>query len=204
MDTTECLNSSLFVYRTNRDKTVDAICTGCFLTVAKAACEDDLRRRDDDHVCERHQSNHFEIGRLLEFRRWTPSMISRVFVVDDERVIASTTAKILLNSGYEARSFVDPLEALEAAQVDCPDLVIADVFMLELSGIDLAIRLKELCPACNVLLFSGQAETQDLLDAARRQGHEFAVLAKPIHPTELLARIKSLATPSLVTQLPGG
>ena len=71
-------------------------------------------------------------------------MISRVFVVDDERLIASTTTAILKLNGYEAHWFVNPLEALEAARtVGPPDLVIADVIMPGLSGIDLAIRLKE-------------------------------------------------------------
>ena len=117
-------------------------------------------------------------------------MISRVFVVDDDRVIASTTTAILELSGYDARSFVNPLEALEAARTAKPDLVVADVVMPGLSGIDLALRLKEQCPACKVLLLSGQAETDDLLAIAREQGHDFHVLAKPIHPTDLLARIK--------------
>jgi DNA-binding response OmpR family regulator len=117
-------------------------------------------------------------------------LISRVFVVDDDRVIASTTTAILELSGYDARSFVNPLEALEAARTAKPDLVVADVVMPGLSGIDLALRLKEQCPACKVLLLSGQAETDDLLATAREQGHDFHVLAKPIHPTDLLARIK--------------
>jgi DNA-binding response OmpR family regulator len=117
-------------------------------------------------------------------------LISRVFVVDDDRVIASTTTAILRLSGYDARSFVNPLEALEAARTVQPDLVLADVVMPGLSGIDLAVRLKEQCPTCKVLLLSGQAETEDLLAAAREKGHDFQVLAKPIHPTDLLARIK--------------
>jgi DNA-binding response OmpR family regulator len=117
-------------------------------------------------------------------------LISRVFVVDDDRVIASTTTAILRLSGYDARSFVNPLEALEAARIVQPDLVLADVVMPGLSGIDLAVRLKEQCPTCKVLLLSGQAETEDLLAAAREQGHDFQVLAKPIHPRDLLARIK--------------
>jgi DNA-binding response OmpR family regulator len=119
-------------------------------------------------------------------------MVSRVFVVDDEPVIASTLATILQLNGYEARSFVNPLEALEAARTDAPDLVIADVVMPGISGIDLAIRLKELCPTCKVLLLSGQTATEDLLKASRRQGHDFTVLAKPIHPKDLLARVENL------------
>jgi DNA-binding NtrC family response regulator len=120
-------------------------------------------------------------------------MISTIFVVDDEQIIASTTTAVLQLNGYEVRSFVNPLEALEAARAVKPDLVIADVVMPGLSGIDLVIQLKELCPTCKVLLLSGQVQTADLLEAARQQGHDFEVLAKPIHPTDLLARIKDAA-----------
>jgi CheY-like chemotaxis protein len=125
--------------------------------------------------------------------RVVPELISTIFVVDDEEIIASTTTAVLELNGYEVRSFVNPLEALEAARAVKPDLVIADVVMPGLSGIDLVIQLKELCPTCKVLLLSGQVQTADLLEAARQQGHDFEVLAKPIHPTDLLARIKDAA-----------
>jgi DNA-binding response OmpR family regulator len=138
-------------------------------------------------------SNPSTTRRLSQLlRRVDPSLIPRAFVVDDDRVIASTTASILELSGYEARSFVNPLEALEAARTVRPDLVIADVVMPELSGIDLALRLKEQCSSCRVLLLSGQAETGELLASAPKRGHDFQVLAKPIHPRDLLARIKDL------------
>jgi DNA-binding response OmpR family regulator len=116
-------------------------------------------------------------------------MISRIFVVDDEGITASTTATILAQNGYEVLSFVNPLEALEAARTTRPDLLIADVIMPELSGIDLAVRLKEEHTTCKVLLLSGQIQTGDLIEAARRQGHDFEVLAKPVHPIRLLAWI---------------
>lgn len=116
----------------------------------------------------------------------------KVFVVDDERVIAFTLATILTQSGFAATAFTNPLEALQAAQVDCPDLLISDVVMPELSGIDLAIQTRALCPACKVLLFSGQAATADLLDVARKNGHSFELLSKPVHPTDLLAAIRNL------------
>jgi DNA-binding response OmpR family regulator len=117
-------------------------------------------------------------------------MISHVFVVDDERVIASTLATILTMSGYDARFFDNPLEALEAARKVKPDLLISDVMMPEMSGIDLAIRMKEQYPNCKVLLFSGQPETAKLLEGASEQGHDFHLVTKPIHPAALLARIK--------------
>jgi CheY-like chemotaxis protein len=119
-------------------------------------------------------------------------MVLRIFVVDDEPLIASTLTTILAQDGYEVRSFVNPLEALEAVRTaGAPDLVIADVIMPGLSGIDLAVRLKEECPNCKVVLLSGQMQTADLLEEARRQGHDFEILVKPIHPDRLLAWIKS-------------
>ena len=120
-------------------------------------------------------------------------MIKHVFVVDDDRVIASTTAAIMQLSGYDARCFVDPLEALEAASRSAPDLLIADVIMPWLSGIDLAIHFKKLCPTCKILLITSQAGTADLLEVARKQGHDFQLLTKPCQPTALLARIKDTA-----------
>ena len=116
----------------------------------------------------------------------------RVFVVDDEKVIASTLTTILRHSGFAAVAYTNPLDALSAADEQIPDLLISDVVMPELSGIDLAIQLRAKAPACKVLLFSGQAATADLLASAREGGHDFALLAKPVHPTDLLNAIREL------------
>jgi DNA-binding response OmpR family regulator len=116
----------------------------------------------------------------------------RVFVVDDETVIANTLGVILRQQGFEAHSFNLPLEALSAAREMAPDLLISDVVMPLLSGIELAIQLRELCPNCKVLLFSGQAATASMLDSARASGHDFEVLAKPVHPADLLKRIRTV------------
>ena len=117
----------------------------------------------------------------------------RIFVVDDESIIAKTLATILQRSGFDALSFTAPLAALEAARENEPDLVISDVMMPVLSGIDLAIRLKEEHPKCRILLFSGQAATADLLEQAKKQGHDFELLLKPIHPSEFLLKVKLVA-----------
>jgi DNA-binding response OmpR family regulator len=116
----------------------------------------------------------------------------RVFVVDDENVIASTVAMILRQQGFDAVSFCEPVKALEAAVVEAPDLLISDVVMPVLSGIDLAIKIQELCPDSKILLFSGQAATGYMLEAARAAGHDFELLSKPIHPKDLLIRIRSV------------
>ena len=94
-----------------------------------------------------------------------------IFVVDDEEIISSTLGLILRTQGFDAVSFTKPLEALQAASSQAPELLISDVAMPQLSGIDLAIQVQESCPDCKILLFSGQATTADLLETARSNGH---------------------------------
>jgi DNA-binding NtrC family response regulator len=116
----------------------------------------------------------------------------RVFVVDDEPIIGFTLATILESSGYTARSFSDPLDALRAAEVNCPDYLISDVMMPTLNGIDLGIQFKAIYPQVRVLLFSGAASSARLWEDAKSNGHDFDILAKPIHPKALLAAIEML------------
>jgi DNA-binding NtrC family response regulator len=115
-----------------------------------------------------------------------------VFVVDDEAIIASTLTLILNMSGFQATAFNSAEEAMPAMDSGCPYLLISDVIMPGMTGIDLAIRSRSACPNCKVLLFSGQAATNDLLESAALQGHNFRMLTKPVHPTELLAAIETL------------
>ena len=102
----------------------------------------------------------------------------RVFVVDDEGTISSTLAAILRLSGYRAESFTNPLEALSSTMEEPPDLLISDVVMPQMSGVELAIQIRALCPSCKILLFSGQAATADFLTQAREDGHDFNCSAK--------------------------
>jgi DNA-binding NtrC family response regulator len=109
------------------------------------------------------------------------------YVVDDEETIARTLALILNADGFEALAFTEPLRALHAAATRCPDFLITDVSMPLLNGIELGIQFKSLHPQCKVLLFSGAISTGPLLEGAGQRGFEFTILAKPVHPTELLA-----------------
>jgi len=114
----------------------------------------------------------------------------RVLVVDDERVIADTLATILNQNGFEASAVYTGTAAVDSARSSHPDLVISDVIMQDMNGIEAAIRIRQMLPACKILLFSGQAATADLLEKARAQGHQFEILAKPVHPQDLLAKLK--------------
>ena len=114
----------------------------------------------------------------------------KVLVADDEPVIADTLVMILNQSGFEARAVYSGERALELASTFEPDMLISDVIMADLNGIDAAIRIRALLPRIKILLFSGQAATADLLEKARAKGHEFEILAKPVHPQDLLAKLR--------------
>ncbi len=118
-------------------------------------------------------------------------MQKRIFIVDDEKNIADTLAMILRRSGHQVHVFYNAQNALAEIAISCPDLVISDVFMPEMNGIEMAVFIRQRYPACRILLFSGNAVTSDLLKDVREQGYEFELLAKPVHPRELLARIAS-------------
>ena len=113
-----------------------------------------------------------------------------VFVVDDEAVIAQTLAIILNQAGFQASAFDHPESALAARAELTPALLISDVMMPGMTGIELAIRFRKAQPECKILLFSGQASTADLLEKARAEGYDFDLLSKPVHPADLLAKLR--------------
>ncbi len=113
-----------------------------------------------------------------------------VLVIDDERVIADTLSIILTQAGFDAAAVYSGEAAIAHAHNHPPSLVIADVVMPDMNGIETAIAIRGILPDCKILLFSGQAATADLLEDARHRGYEFEILAKPIHPQDLLAKIR--------------
>ncbi len=114
----------------------------------------------------------------------------RVLVVDDEKVIADTLAIILNQHGFDASAVYTGNGAVEQARAVKPELIISDVIMPDMNGIEAAIQIRGFLPSCKILLFSGQAATADLLESARARGHEFDILAKPVHPQDLLAKLR--------------
>ena len=126
---------------------------------------------------------------MTETSEQTPSK-RRVIVVDDEQVIANSLAIILNKAGFEARAVFSGERAIELLESFQPEMLIADVVMPGMTGIEAAIAVRNKLPKCNILLFSGQAATTELLEQARTQGHEFEILAKPVHPADLLEKLR--------------
>jgi CheY-like chemotaxis protein len=115
-----------------------------------------------------------------------------VFVVDDDAIIASTLVIILQRHGYKATSFTGPTEALAAARRESPDILISDVNMPGLTGIELAILMRAQYPKLQVLLLSGNPASRQLLEHARSRGYDLQMLLKPINPSDLLKHIGKL------------
>jgi CheY-like chemotaxis protein len=116
----------------------------------------------------------------------------RILVVDDEELIAHSLRDILTRAGFDTVCALSGAEAIEVAEEICPDIVISDVIMPDLDGVQTAIQIKQACPTARILLFSGQSATSDLLQRARAEGHTFDLLPKPIHPARLIAALRTL------------
>jgi len=117
--------------------------------------------------------------------------IAKVLVVDDERMIASTLALILNQAGFDASAAYSGTEAIDAAKSTRPDLIISDVSMPGMNGIDAMILIRAFLPACKILLISGQTSVINLLQCARERGYDFELLAKPIHPSILIEKLRA-------------
>jgi CheY-like chemotaxis protein len=115
----------------------------------------------------------------------------RVLVVDDEAIIADTVTEILNRSGYDAVACYSGRAALESIEEHCPAIVLSDVVMPGLNGIQLAQSVRKRCPSTRIVLFSGNASTARLLQDSSGTKYHFELLAKPIHPLELLKVLRS-------------
>lgn len=116
-----------------------------------------------------------------------------ILVVDDQQMIADTTT-IILNP-----NLVFAPSAHIAAGLPWswrfllkPDYLLTDIAIPGMNGVDLAVSVRHHLPATIIVLISGQAGITDLLQQAKQDGHEFDLLAKPIHPENLLGYIREM------------
>jgi CheY-like chemotaxis protein len=112
-----------------------------------------------------------------------------ILVVDDQAIIADTTAEILNRFGFRAVRTYDAQTALQIAAKLKPDFLLTDVSMPIMNGVELAIVITKLLPATKILLFSDQAGVSDIVREGEK-GYVFDVVAKPIHPEKLMEHLK--------------
>jgi len=113
-----------------------------------------------------------------------------VLVVDDERTVADTLTAILRHHNYDASAAYSAEEALVWCSGKRLDVVITDVFMGRMNGVELAMHLAQTAPECRVLLVSGHANTPTLAEMAN--GYKFPILAKPVLPREILTFLATI------------
>jgi CheY-like chemotaxis protein len=121
-------------------------------------------------------------------------MVSKILVVDDERSIAETMRDIFQSVGYRADCAYSGDEAIAKAADLCPDVLLSDVMMPGMNGFEVALQVKQLCPECRLMLFSGQIATallaQGFVQTFTASGYHYELLSKPLHPSELIRRVQ--------------
>jgi CheY-like chemotaxis protein len=115
---------------------------------------------------------------------------TKVLVVDDEKLIVDTIVEILTAAGFDAVGSADGWAALDVAARFHPDSLLSDVLMPKMNGVELAIAMRKMYPSTRVLLFTGQVGISGILLEGQKQGYEFELIAKPIHPLKLIERLK--------------
>ena len=115
---------------------------------------------------------------------------TRILVVDDEPLIADTIVQILNRSGFIAEAAYGGREAIDTARRISPELILSDVLMPHVDGVEAAITIQKFLPDTRIVLFSGQAATVEILARARTRGYQFELLAKPLHPTQLIKHLR--------------
>jgi CheY-like chemotaxis protein len=109
----------------------------------------------------------------------------RMLVVDDETIIADSLAAICRLRGLDAVAVYSGEDAVKDAMAHPPAVLLTDISMNGMNGIETAIRVLRVFPSCRVLLISGHPESGGLLEKARDHGYAFDVLTKPVHPKKI-------------------
>ena len=113
------------------------------------------------------------------------SMGGRVLLVDDDPDVLSNLSRLLEKEGFSIRSCSDAFSALEFAEAETFDVVLSDVKMPAVSGLELLDHIQRLDPDIPVVLMTGYSETGTAIDALRR--HAFDYILKPVSSEVLIS-----------------
>jgi len=119
----------------------------------------------------------------------TETVTGRVLVVEDDAAIADVLRRLLRQEGHEVRSAEDGVEALELAESFVPDLVILDLGLPKLDGVEVCRRLRAESDA-PILILTARTDTDDRVEGLDSGADDY--LVKPFQRKELLARMRAL------------
>ena len=114
-------------------------------------------------------------------------MSQKVLLVDDSSLARRSTRRILEQAGYDVVEAEDGLSALERFAVEKPDVVLLDLVMKGMYGLDVLARLREMDPSARVIVISADVQTssRDLVQAGGAAGF----ITKPANPTQMLEMV---------------
>jgi two-component system response regulator ResD len=114
-----------------------------------------------------------------------------ILVVDDEPTIAEVVSRYLERAGYRTTIAGDGLEAIEAAASERPDLVVLDLMLPGIDGLEVMRRLREQhAEPTAVILLTAKGEESDRVIGLRLGADDYVV--KPFSPAELVARVDAV------------
>jgi two-component system response regulator MprA len=119
----------------------------------------------------------------------TETVTGRVLVVEDDAAIADVLRRVLRQEGHEVRSAEDGVEALELAESFVPDLVILDLGLPKLDGVEVCRRLRAESDA-PILILTARTDTDERVEGLDSGADDY--LVKPFERKELLARMRAL------------
>src|SRR3990167_6872370 len=120
-----------------------------------------------------------------------------IFVIDDEPNIRATIKEALEEEGYQVSCYENPLRGLEDASRKNPDLIVTDLLMPELSGLELIHKTKALNPEINVLVITGHASLDSAIGAIRAGASDYMI--KPFKISELLNAVQKALSQKRLT-----
>jgi two-component system chemotaxis response regulator CheY len=120
-------------------------------------------------------------------------MTATVLIVDDSALARRSTRRVLESGGYRVTEAEDGLTALERYYVDKPDVVVLDLVMKGMYGLDVLSKLREMNPEVRVVVISADIQTtsRDLVTAAGAVGF----LNKPAKADEVLDAVRRALSP---------
>ncbi|HVG54204.1 MAG TPA: response regulator [Vicinamibacterales bacterium] len=117
-------------------------------------------------------------------------MKARILVVDDSGLARRRARTILEGAGFEVLEAEDGMSALERYFVARPDVVLLDLVMKGMYGLDVLAKLRELDPNAKVIVVSADVQTSSHDMVADAGGAAFVI--KPFEPDEIVAKVNSM------------
>ena len=114
----------------------------------------------------------------------------KILLVDDDKMVLQTIGDFLTRHGHDLRTAYDGAEALIQIKESSPNLVISDIQMPGMDGIDFLKAIRERFPDLPVILTTGYATADTAISALRNRAYDY--LKKPIQLEELQACIESV------------